>query len=53
MLSAKGSEKVNGMLAELNKWVGDSANNGVLNAAPYNLPKHLGVTRTLPSAPTP
>jgi len=49
MLSAKGDAKVTGMITELNKWVGDGGTDGLLNAAPYNLPKHLNISRTVPS----
>ncbi len=51
MLEQQGPTRVNQVVTELVKWIGNADNDGVLNASPWSLPKQLNVRRTLPNTP--
>lgn len=45
-----GRERARDVIAELHKWIGDEETEGLLNREPFQMPRGLGINRTLPEA---
>jgi hypothetical protein len=49
IITAGGAGAAKGAVDELDKWIGNAGTDGILNTAPYNFPRALGIKRAAPA----